>query len=83
MSSNRDIHARACTRRASTNRWKKFVGDLLSMHLLATVRDRNCTRKRSGHLEGVRGDKGEEGKRAATNEEMRTWHVLQREMDEE
>lgn len=62
MSLNRDIHARACTRRASTNRWKKFVGNLHSMHLLATVRDRNCTRKRSGRLEGVRRDNAKEEK---------------------
>lgn len=32
------------------------------MHLLATVRDRSCTRKRSGHLEGVRRDNAEEEK---------------------
>lgn len=53
MSSNRDIHARACTRWASTNRWKKFVDNLHSMHLLATVRDRSCTRKRSGRVSRV------------------------------
>lgn len=55
--------------RASTNRWKKFVGNLHSMHLLATVRDRSCTRKRSGRLEGVRGDNAGGRKRAATSEE--------------
>lgn len=73
MSPNRDIHARACTRRASTNRWKKFVGNLHSMHLLATVRDRSCTRKRSGHLEGMREEEEntEEEKERRTNEEVR------------
>lgn len=44
--------------------WKKFAGNLLSMHLLATVRDGSCARKRSDRREGARGDNERRRKRA-------------------